>query len=162
MLTFVLLCLFCLYRQPTHLGSDHKCCLVFCFWGPFVRSVVKTFAALDILPVSALDIRNSGPSSRFVWVHTELSSLLILLHSSLDSLFLSSGKKIRFFSEFMITTRLPSDQSWDMKGGKMRNLPLNESFFKFCLPLPIWLLLPESPLVVTHFVRRFGCDQWER
>lgn len=134
-LAFVLLCLFGLSRQPTHLGSDHKCCLAFCFRGPFVRSVVKTFAALDTLPVSALDIHNSGPSSRFAWVHTKNypahSSYFIAL-----SLFLSSGQKIRFLSEFMITTRLPSDQSWDMKGRKMRNLHLNESFFKFCLPSP--------------------------
>ena len=83
MLTFGLLCLFCLYRQPTHLGSDHKLCPVFCFWASIVRSVVKTFAALDILPVSALDIHNSGPSSGFAWVHTEnypaLSSYLLAL-----------------------------------------------------------------------------------
>ena len=94
--------------------------------------------------------------------HRELSSSLLLLPSSLDSLFLSSGQKIRFFSEFMITTRLPSDQSWDMEGRKMRNLPLNDSFFKFCLPFSVRLLLPESPIAVTHFVQHFGCNQWER
>lgn len=57
-------------------------------------------------------------SSKFAWVHTKNypahSSYFIAL-----SLFLSSGQKIRFLSEFMITTRLPSDQSWDMKGRKI-------------------------------------------
>lgn len=117
-LAFVLLCLFGLSRQPTHLGSDHKCCLAFCFRGPFVRSVGQNLCSTGTLPpVSALTFTTLGQAQG---LHGFTQRIIQLTHPTSHSspLFLSSGQKIRFLSEFMITTRLPSDQSWDMKGRK--------------------------------------------